>query len=201
MTVAPTSQEVVEGHPIWTETGFTGVHKERRGAKVFVVFKMKGDERFSILGRDLFSWVKTAPLISEATGYSLERIEPDAWRRLVRAIHEVAGEPIIINRETEEMNDLMLEWLAFGGTKKRGMTDMESKGKTITDMAETMHKGGLDAIHDEGVLLFRAASLITHIKRSSQGLTRDEIFGTLFQLGYERKRMNGRRFWMGRMPQ
>ena len=201
VNAAATPQEVVEDHAIWTETGFTSVHQERRGAKVYVVFRMKDDEKLSILGRDLFSWVKTAPIIMENTGYALERMEPERWRTLAQAIFSYAGEAIIISRETEEMNDLMLEWLAFGGTKKRSMTDLESKGKTMTELAETMYAGQLDAIHDDSILLFKAASLITHIKRASQGLTRDDIFGTLFQLGYERKRMNGRRFWMGRMPQ
>ncbi len=188
----------IEAHAIWTETGFQAVHLERRGPKLFFVFKLKDGENLSIQARDMVTWVKAMPLIYEATGYPLGKMEPESWRTLARAMHSYAGVPIVVSRETEEMNDIMLAWLEFPGTKNKVMANMESE--TMTSFAKDLHVGKLDVIHDDVYMVYRLDSIITFCKRRSQGLTRDDIVGVLYSMGHKRRKHSGFRFWTGDKP-
>lgn len=195
-----TPLEYIQQHSIWTETGITYIQKERRGPKIYIVFTLENGEKLSIQGRDLATYAKTMPLIYEATGYTLEKpAEASEWRQFAGLLHRAAGDEIIVSSDTDSMAELMRAWLRANTTQHAERADVAPENESISGLVRTLHEGKLDALSDAQLLIFRLPSLMEYVRRMSQGYSRDDVVGILYQMGYERKRIRDARVWLGPM--
>ena len=192
--VKATPQQIVEDSPLWSEGHITAVRKERRGQRVIIVFILKNGQQLELKGSDLATYNKAMPLIFEATGFPLKEMTRKDWGVFVRAVYEFAGDEVVTSSDTDDLTDLLRQWLG----SQHSRTDKDLKmAENLTMLTRVMRDGKLDAYHDGKVLIFRLMPFVSYATKERQGFSRHDITGNLDRMGFRHKRIEGFRFWTG----
>ena len=189
-----TPEQIVRASRFWNAAHVASMHKERRGADVFIVFKLESGVSVDLNATALFSYGKTAPILFAGTGYPIERMVPEEWRTYARAIYDAAGPEVVTSSDADDIADLLRQWLG----SQHSRTDKNLKmAENITVLTGVMRDGKLDAYHDGKVLIFRLMPFVSYATKERQGFSRHDITGILYKMGFRHKRIKGFRFWTG----